>query len=227
MKHCKIAIIIPALNEAPSIAGVIRSIPKEFLGQVIVVDGGSLDGTVEIARSLGAIVIQNQVKTYDHACFAGAYAASADILVFLHAGGDDDATALPRLVAPVISGAADLVMGSRVLPDNRGDHNLLWHQYMGTKGFIWLINILFQTHFSDIGPFRAISMAAYKILAMKPVGFSWTTQMLIKSLKLNLKVQEIPVKSSRRIGKSKISGSLLFSFLALKDMLWSFTYLLQ
>ena len=226
MHKNKIAIIIPVLNEAPSIGRVILAIPRLFRNTVIVVNSGSTDETRSTALKFGAILINNRIPTYDHACYAGAKSAGdADILVFLHGGGDDDPRDIPSLVEPLTDGRADMVMGSRTVGRNR--ENLLWHQFMGTKCLISLINFLFLTDFTDIGPFRAITASAYQKLHMQPVGFSWTTQMLVKSLALKLKVIEVRVACLKRIGKPKISGSIKYSLWAFKDMLWSFRFVLH
>ncbi len=224
MENKTVVIIIPALNEEKSIGSVLSKIPRQYAKHIFVIDSLSSDKTPEIAKRFGASVIANKIPTYDAACFLGAkHADFADILVFLQAGGDDEPEDIQKLLQPLFTKKADMVMGARTLKDDQ-DPPLLWHQTVGTKIVVTLINMIFLTNFRDIGPFRAIRYDAYRRLSMKPKKFSWTTQMLIKALKLHMRVVEIPVHTKKRIGKSKIAGSIYYSFLAMRDMFWSFKF---
>lgn len=219
-----IAIIIPALNEEQTIGDVLQSIPKEYSKQIIVVDSNSTDNTGSIAKSFGVKVLVNSIQTYDHACILGASASNADILVFLHAGGDDETEDMDKLLQPIVDNSADLVMGSRV-ETNEGKQSLDWKQLLGTSLIISLINVKYNTGYKDLGPYRAIRYTTYEKLQMKSKGFSFTTQMLIKALRGKHRVIEVNVHSKKRVGRSKISGSVKYSFLAMRDMLWSFQFM--
>ncbi len=227
MTSLEVAVIIPTLNEEGTVAKVIRSVPKKYRDNIIVADCRSSDRTVEIAKKLGVKTVTSPRRTYDHPCFYGSEQAlrdGADILVYLHAGGDDDPKEILLLLEPIISDHADLVMGSRSKSDST-TKSLQKHQKLGTQLIIKVINLFFRTEYSDIGPFRAIRSDAYRALNMQPTGFSFPSQMLVKSLKRKLRVTEISVTSRPRVGRSKISGSVRKSFHAGRDMFWSLKFI--
>ncbi len=228
MNELKVAIIIPTLNEERTIEKVITSIPKKYQKNIIVADCQSTDKTAQIAKRLGATVITSLKRNYDQPCFLGsqkALASKADIFVYMHAGGDDDVHDLDLLIDPIQKSAADLVMGARVKGDPQ-NKALAKHQKIGTKVIVGIINLFFNRQLNDIGPFRAISANWYKELKMRPTGFSFPSQMLVKSLKKGGRVIEVPITSRPRIGKSKISGSLKKSLLAGRDMFWALRFII-
>lgn len=211
----KISLIIPALNEAASIAQVLDSLPVNVFSQIITVDNGSSDGTGGIAAAHGATVVREQRRGYGRACLAGVaqLGSDCDLVVFMDADGSDDARDVLRLIDPILSGDADLVIGAR-----RGagvvKGSLAPHQRFGNRIATFLIRLLYRFRYSDLGPLRAIRSRSLQQLRMRETGFGWTVEMQVKALQRGLRVLEIPVSYLPRIGRSKISGDLRASLLA-------------
>ncbi|MEM9180138.1 MAG: glycosyltransferase family 2 protein [Pseudomonadota bacterium] len=203
----KSVIIIPALNEEAAIGGVVDSVIHQ-VDRVIVVDNGSTDRTAERAAQAGADVIYVAEPGYGRACLAGvAAAADCDVLIFMDGDGADDPADLPSLIAPILRSEADLVIGSRAL--GRTEIGALtlpqrWGNALATSLMRWFWN----GPFTDLGPFRAIRRSAYQRLAMQAPTFGWTVEMQVRALKQNLRCTEVPVAYRRRIGVSKISGTV-------------------
>lgn len=202
-----ISVIIPALNEEQSLPFVLQSIPS-WVDETIVVDNGSIDQTAAVAQRHGARVIAEPKRGYGAACLAGIEAASgADILVFLDADFSDHPDQMHRLVAPITRGEADLVIGSRT----SGHHQrgaLTIQQRWGNALACGLMRVFWQFQYSDLGPFRAIRENALRRLSMDDQSYGWTIQMQIRALRAGLRVAEAPVDYRRRIGTSKISGTI-------------------
>ncbi len=201
--------IIPALNEAETIATVIRDIPRDLVQQVIVVDNGSTDATPTIAQTAGAEVIFEARRGYGYACFAGGMAAqNAEVLVFLDGDGADDPREIPLLLEALLQSEADLVIGSR----ERGQHQpgaLLPHARFGNWLTARLMRWIYGLYVTDLGPFRAIRRSVFLSLNMQEMTYGWTTEMMVKAAKQGYRVHEIPISYRRRAGgKSKISGTL-------------------
>ena len=203
----RIVVIIPALDEEEAVPLVIQEIPP-IVAEIVVVDNGSTDGTAQAARSAGARVIYEPRKGYGQACLAGVAAAGdAEVLVFLDADHSDYPAQLEEMVAPILSGEADLVIGSRSLGRRaKGSHPL--HAVLGTRLCVALMNALAGTKATDLGPFRAIRSDALKSLDMRDRTFGWTAEMQVKAARRGLRVREISVDYRRRIGRSKVSGTL-------------------
>jgi len=204
----KISVIIPAFNEQQSIGMVIRAIPKQLAGEIIVVDNGSTDGTAAVACSEGARVVREPQRGYGAACLAGiAAAGTPDIIVFLDGDYSDYPEEMEMLVAPIISNRADFVIGSRMT--NPGSRAVLPPQaYWGNRFATWLLSVQHRHRFTDLGPFRAIRYSSFCSLGMRDRDFGWTIEMQIKAVKHNLRIREIPVSYRARIGASKISGTV-------------------
>jgi glycosyltransferase involved in cell wall biosynthesis len=205
----QIAVVIPALNEEQSISRVLREIPRNLAQLVLVVDNGSSDHTASIAQANGAAVVREPNRGYGAACLAGIKAVpdGVQIFVFLDADYSDYPQEMEKLVAPIRDGKADLVIGSRMIyaeakaaltPQQR------WGNWLATS----LIRILFRRRFSDLGPFRAISKQALEKLQMSDRNYGWTVEMQIKAIRAGLRIIEVPVRYRRRVGQSKISGTL-------------------
>lgn len=210
-----VALIVPALNEEASIGPVLDAVPREQVQRIIVVDNNSTDQTAAVAQRHGAEVIQEKRQGYGYACFAGAEAAaSSDVLIFMDADGADNPREIPRLLAPIENGQADLVIGSRT----SGDHEpgaLLPHARFGNWLTAMLMRRLYGLQVSDLGPFRAIKQPVFAVLQMQEMTFGWTTEMMVKAARQGYRVTEIPVTYRRRIaGKSKISGTVRGTILA-------------
>lgn len=214
-----ISVIIPALNEAESIGYVLTAIPKDAVKEVIVVDGGSTDGTVSIAQELGAQVIHEPRPGYGRACASGVQHAGGDVLVFLDGDGADDPGHILELVSPIRDGAADLVLGSRLAGDI-APGAMLWHQRFGNRLSAWLIRLIYKLPVTDLCPFRAIRQDRLQELDMRHMTYGWPTEMLVKAATQRWRIKEIPVKYKPRMGgKSKISGTFRGTFYATVQIL--------
>ena len=216
----KISVIIPAFNEERAIGRVLDEIPST-VSEVIVVDNGSTDATAAIAQLRGAVVIHEPTRGYGQACLRGLSALSyTDIVVFLDGDYSDFPEEMPALYEPIVSGAADLVVGSRVL-GQREKGALLPQARFGNWLSTRLIRWLFGVSFTDLGPFRAIDHKALKRLEMCDRDFGWTVEMQVKAARLEMRCTEVPVRYRKRIGISKISGTLSGSVRAGHKILWT------
>lgn len=204
----KIAVIIPALNEELAIAGVVESIPS-FVDRIIVADNGSTDRTAIRARAAGAEVVSVPEAGYGRACLAGVAAAgeAADILVFIDGDGSDVAPEMDLLLAPILSGDVDMVIGSRAMGIAEIG-SLTLPQRFGNRLACVLMTLFWGGTYTDLGPFRAIRRSAYERLDMTAPTFGWTVEMQVRALKQKLAVADVPVSYKNRIGVSKISGTV-------------------
>ena len=221
MSPVSIFVIIPVLNEERSIGKVIADIPA-IVSAIIVVDNGSTDNTANVARAAGAIVLSEPRRGYGYACLKGIeYVNSkrADIIVFLDGDYSDYPQELTCLVDPILNNAADLVIGSRSL----GEHErgaLLPQARFGNWLATTLIRLRWRVRFTDLGPFRAITATALNQLKMCDGTYGWTVEMQIKAAQQHLRCVEVPVKYRKRIGTSKVSGTVMGSVKAGVKILW-------
>lgn len=200
-------IIIPALNEARAIAGVVSSV-LAHTDRVIVVDNGSTDDTARLAAEAGAKVVSASPPGYGRACLAGVEASgAAELLIFMDGDGADDPADLPALITPILRQHADLVIGSRAI-GTRERGSLTLPQRLGNALATRLMRWIWNSPFTDLGPFRAITRSAYDQLHMQAPTFGWTVEMQARALKYGLRCAEVPVNYRRRIGVSKISGTV-------------------
>ena len=215
-----IAVVIPALDEEQAIGKVLRDIP-EGASQVVVVDNGSRDRTAEVARGLGAEVVAEPRRGYGQACLTGiAQLDRPDIVVFLDGDYSDYPEEMSELVAPLLTGEADLVIGSRTL-GQREKGALLPQARFGNWLSTLLIRLLFGVPFTDLGPFRALRFDALQRMALQDRDFGWTVEMQVKAARLGLRAVEVPVRYRRRIGTSKITGTLSGTLRAGHKILWT------
>jgi hypothetical protein len=200
-------VIIPALNEAQSVGKVISEIPH-WVDQIIVVDNGSTDNTAQVAEQSGAQVVFEPRKGYGAACLTGlASLDETDIVVFLDADYSDYPQQMDQLVAPICESSAELVIGSRAL-GKRERGALTPQARFGNWLSCLLIKWIWGVEYTDLGPFRAVDKRALDALRMKDKDFGWTVEMQIKAARQGFEIREVPVSYRRRIGKSKISGTL-------------------
>jgi glycosyltransferase involved in cell wall biosynthesis len=227
-----ITVIIPAYNEEKSIAKVIQDIPAGLVAEVIVVDNNSGDDTFGAATRAGARVIKEPRQGYGQACLTGIALALAkpaaqkpDIIVFLDGDYSDHPEQMPLLVAPLLAGQADLVIGSRAL-GKRQKGAMLPQQIFGNWLATTLLRLFYGVRFTDLGPFRAIKTDHLVALQMQDRTYGWTVEMQLKAAKQKMRCVEVPVDYRKRIGFSKISGTLKGTLLAgYKIILTIFRYL--
>ena len=228
--HPVIYVIIPAFNEAGSIAKVIREVPAGLVHGVIVVNNASNDNTGDVAGKAGAIVLYEAELGYGRACLRGIeYCKIADpgpdIVVFLDGDYSDYPEEMIHLVEPIIANNADLVIGSRKKAlKEKGSMTL--PQIFGNWLATTLLRALYKVRFTDLGPFRAIRFSALLGLDMRDTTYGWTVEMQLKAAKAKLRCQEVSVRYRKRIGKSKISGTIKGTVMAGYKILFTiFRYL--
>jgi glycosyltransferase involved in cell wall biosynthesis len=223
-----IKVIIPAYNEGDSIANVIQEIPKTVT-EVIVVSNNSTDTTEVNAKTAGATVLKESRKGYGYACLKGMeYIANEgekpDILVFLDGDYSDYPEELTKIVAPIIEDNIDFVIGARV-KSLRENGSMTPQQVFGNWLATFLMKLFFGAKFTDLGPFRAIKYDKLLKLNMEDKTYGWTVEMQLKALKQKLSYVEVPVKYKKRIGVSKVSGTLKGAiFAGVKILGWIFKY---
>jgi glycosyltransferase involved in cell wall biosynthesis len=217
----KVSVLIPVLNEKESIGSVLQAIPKDLVDEVIVIDNGSTDGTGEIAAQQGARVVREPTRGYGKACLTGMeYLSDPEIVVFLDGDFSDYPEEMPLLIDPIVRKEADLVIGSRILGRREKDA-LPSHARFGNTLAGTLIFLFFRHRYTDLGPFRAIRYSSLKSLGMVDQNFGWTVEMQIKAIRERLKVLEVPVSYRKRIGTSKVSGTIIGSVKAGTKILWT------
>ncbi|MEJ7691544.1 glycosyltransferase family 2 protein [Daejeonella sp.] len=214
----KIVVIIPAYNEENSIAKVIRDIPAGLVNEIIVVNNNSNDATNENARNAGATVLHEHRPGYGFACLKGIEYAKElqplpDIVVFIDADYSDFPEEITKLVQPIISAGMDLVIGSRKL-GKKEKGSMTVQQEVGNIIATKLLKLIYKVHYTDLGPFRAIRFDKLMEINMKDTTYGWTVEMQLKAAKFKMKIVEVPVSYRKRIGKSKISGTVKGTLLA-------------
>lgn len=209
-----ITVIIPALDEEQAIGTVVTEVPRDLVSEIIVVDNGSIDRTAEVAEAAGARVIREPMRGYGAACLAGAMAAShADVFVFLDGDRSDDPREMPVVLAPLLDDRADLVIGSRTAGfAEKGA--LTSQQRFGNRLVTWIVRLLYGVTLTDIGPFRAIRASVLRDLGMEHKTYGWPVEMVVKAAKKGYRVMNVPVSCRKRIGVSKVAGTVKGSVLA-------------
>lgn len=218
-----VLVLIPAFNEARAIEQVIGDIPDGLADEVVVINNASTDETEDNARAAGATVIDQPQRGYGAACLRGleyAQAKQPDIVVFLDGDYSDHPDEMRRLVAPIARDEADFVVGSRI----RGDAEpgaLLPQAQVGNRLACTLMRWIWGAEYTDLGPFRAIRYRDLRALDMQDEDFGWTIEMQIKAAEAGLRIQEVPVSYRRRVGVSKITGTLTGTLKASIKILWT------
>jgi len=204
-RTARIAAIIPVLDEEGAIGPVLAAMPRGWVDQVIIVDGGSRDRTIAKARAAGATVLVERERGYGRACAKGAAAAieeGAEILVFLDGDGGDRPEAIPSLVQPILEDEQDFVIGSRTRA-SIGAHQALAGHAIGAA-----IGLVYGVRFTDMCAFRAIRAAALSRLGMREMTYGWNLEMQMRAARTGLRILELPVPHGRRLaGKSKVAGT--------------------
>jgi glycosyltransferase involved in cell wall biosynthesis len=224
----QIALIIPAFNEEKSIGQVLSEVPG-IVSEMVVVDNNSTDRTAAVARDAGATVLHEPQKGYGYAClkginYLGQKSKRPDIIVFMDGDYSDYPEELPKVVAPIMDQGMDLVIGSR-RKDLREEGSMTPQQVFGNWLATTLMRLLYGARFTDLGPFRAITYEALMAMEMEDKTYGWTVEMQLKALRQKLAYTEVPVRYKKRIGVSKVSGTVKGSiFAGVKILGWIFKY---
>ena len=227
MEKIIIDVIIPAYNEEKSVGLVLSDIPPGLVREVIVCNNASTDRTAEVAREHGATVLDEMRKGYGSACLRGIrhiqekpVDEQPDIVLFLDADYSDHPEEMPDLIRPIVEDGMDLVIGSRALGKlERGamQPQQIFGNWLATS----LIRLFYNYHFTDLGPFRAVRYDQLLAMEMADPDFGWTVEMQVKAAKMKLKCVEVPVTYRRRVGVSKVSGTIRGTILAGHKILWT------
>jgi glycosyltransferase involved in cell wall biosynthesis len=202
-----VSVVIPTFNEAAAIAAVVREIPRDIALEVIIADGGSTDGTRDVAYGAGASVI-DAGRGYGRACMAGAMAARAPVIAFLDGDGADRGDLLGSIAGPVLSGTHDFVIASRT-SGRRDPGSMFWHQVLAGRLAGWGMGALYGVRYTDMCAFRAIRRDALLGLDMREMTYGWNIEMQMKAARSHLRILEVPVPYRCRMGgQSKVAGSL-------------------
>lgn len=222
----RIDVIIPAYNEEAAITLVVQEIPS-LVREIIVVSNGSTDLTDQRAKEAGATVLREEKKGYGNACLKGIAHLKAkapdqqpDIVVFLDGDYSDYPEEMINIVSPIMEDDVELVIGSRATGD-REQGAMLPQQIFGNWLATTLIRWFYGVQFTDLGPFRAITFEKLIALDMRDPTYGWTVEMQVKAAKMKLKVAEVPVRYRRRIGVSKVTGTVKGTILAGYKILWT------
>jgi glycosyltransferase involved in cell wall biosynthesis len=201
-------VIIPALDEEYAIGGVLDAIPRSLIRRIVVVDNGSVDATARVAERAGAFVVREDRRGYGSACLRGVRALQpgGDVILFLDADGSDFPDHIPRLLEPFERGA-ELVIGARTGPGVQRGALTLQQRAGNALAAQWLRR-RYGLLASDLGPFRAVRRDAYERLEMRDPDYGWTVEMQIKAARLKLRYEEVVVPYRKRVGRSKVSGTL-------------------
>ncbi len=216
----RVAVIIPALNEAGNIAVLVAELAATVAAEIIVVDNGSTDATAAEAAAAGARVVSEPRRGYGYACAAGVAAVrDADLVAFIDGDGSFLPAELPAILAPLLDGRADLVLGSRPL-GHIAAGAMPPQQRFGNRLAAGLMRLLYRMDVTDLGPYRAIRRELLESLAMQEMTYGWPTEMMVKAARRGARIVEAPVSfHPRRAGRSKVSGTLRGTLLAARYIL--------
>ena len=215
MSSPRVFVITPVLNEEQSLGKVLSALPTELDATAIVADNGSTDSTPQVAADHGAVVVREPRRGYGAACWRGMeevarQADPNDVVVFLDGDYSDYPEEMPLLVRPILAGEADMVIGSRILGEREKGAlppHSVFGNWLAGKLLLWL----YGQRATDLGPFRALRWDKLKALDMRDRRFGWTVEMQAKAARFGYRVVEVPVRYRKRLGQSKITGSLIGS----------------
>jgi len=206
-----IDLVLPVLDEAGAIPGVLASLPDGF--HPIVVDNGSTDGSADVARAGGATVVTEPLRGFGAACWAGLTAARTDVVCFMDCDGSFSGRDLSHVVAPVVDNSADLVLGART--NARG-----WplHARLANRALAWEIRRRAGVRLRDLGPMRAARRDALVGLGLRDRRFGWPLEMVLAAAAGGWRITEVPVSYTERVGRSKVTGTVRGTARAVRDM---------
>jgi len=207
-----IDVILPALDEAAALGPLLARMPTGY--RPIVVDNGSIDDTAGVAAAAGAVVVHEDRRGFGAACYAGLLAATSDVVCFMDADGSLDPRHLPAVADPIVDGSADLVLGARVAA--RG----AWPPHARLLNRILALEVSRRTgtHLRDLGPMRAARRADLISLAIADRRFGWPLEMVLRARRAGWTVREVPIEYAPRIGRSKVTGTVLGTARTVRDM---------
>ena len=219
----RVDVIIPALDEERALPRVLAEIPRPPVRRVVVADNGSRDRTAQVALEGGAEVVHEPARGYGRACLTAIAHLTADppdVVVFLDGDHSDHPAELPSLLSPIAEGRAELVIGSRTRgAAERGA--LTPQQRVGNAIACLALRGLYRARYTDLGPFRAIRWETLRALGMRDLDYGWTVEMQVKAARLGVPHVEVPVSYRRRVGVSKVSGTLRGTLGASRKILWT------
>jgi glycosyltransferase involved in cell wall biosynthesis len=216
------ALVVPAWNEADSIGAVLAEVPRDAVDRIFVITGDSPDRTAEVAAAGGAEAVIQPRPGYGAACLAGAHLAAragAQIVVFLDGDYSDPPGALDSILAPLLAGKADLVLGCRDLRAHPGALPL--HARLGNQLVLWAIRLLLRRRLRDLPSFKAVRLDSLQLLQMRELTYGWTTELIVKAVRADLRIMETPIVYRPRLaGRSKVSGSVRGTLGAAWKLCW-------
>ncbi|GGL05442.1 glycosyltransferase involved in cell wall biosynthesis [Curtobacterium luteum] len=206
-------VILPCLDEADALPRVIGRLPQGY--RAIVVDNGSTDGSADVARAHGALVVTEPRRGFGSACAAGLAAATADYVAFCDADASMDPAELPGLLDRVASGRTDLALGRRV-PTSRG----AWapHARFANRVLAVLMRRATGYRLRDLGPMRVMRREQLVALDLQDRRSGYPLEMVLAAHAAGLRVDESDIGYAQRIGDSKVTGTLRGTVNAVRDM---------
>lgn len=208
-----IDVVLPVLDEAESIPGVLSAMPDGF--RALVVDNGSRDESAQIAAAHGARVVREPRRGFGAACFAGLLASRSEIVCFMDCDGSLDPGELPRVADPVIAGAADLCLGARIAQADAWG----WHARLANRALAFELRRRTGVTLTDLGPMRAVRREDLLALGLEDRGSGWPLEMVLRAAAARWRIAETEVTyRARSGGRSKVSGSVRGTTRAVRDM---------
>jgi len=208
-------VIIPVLDEVAALPSLLAAMPAGY--RAVVVDNGSTDGSGSVALELGAIVVQEPVRGFGSACWAGLLAADPDdgVVCFMDGDGSLDPEDLIRVAQPVLIGEADLVLGAR-RPTTAGAWPI--HARLANVALAWELRRRTGCALSDLGPMRAARVGALRELGIEDRRSGWPLEMVVRAFHAGWRITEVDVPYAPRTGRSKVTGTLRGTVRAVRDM---------
>ncbi len=209
VQRAAVVLVVPTYNEQDAIGAALRDVPRAWVDRIIVADGGSRDATAQRALALGACVLDTGAG-YGRACWEGTLAAGDDceVMVFMDGDGADRADQIPLLVAPIVEGRCDFVIGSRTR-GVREPGSMSWHQVFAGHLAGLVMRLLYGVRYTDMCAFRAIRRSSLMSLGMREMTYGWNLEMQMRAARHGLRILELPVPYGLRAGgESKVAGSL-------------------